>query len=156
MPMNSPVNDRKVEQPPRDRRSFGNLLRIARRTRQWSQAKLAKAAGVTAVFISQIEKGVRLPSDRVAKDLAIALELPWADVARQLYRLRSPEAGDLFGDQLEAERTPYRSVTEMPPIQALLLHIAGLNLSSRDIEALVRRWTDDVALVSELRRATRQ
>jgi transcriptional regulator with XRE-family HTH domain len=126
------------------RKNFGNLIRSARQSRDLSQAALARAAKTSAVFVCQIEAGERLPSDRVARRLAIALGLQWQEVVRMVYRLRSPEANALFDDP-EASSTG--SIYDVPAIRSLLLHLAGLNLSERDIEALVRNWNNDVTLL---------
>lgn len=131
-----------------DRRMFGEMLRIARRARKLSQAALAKAVGISAVHVSQIETGQRIPSDRIAKDLATILGLQWQEVLRCVYRLRSPEADELFprdeGDKVSSV------VSEIPAMRFLLLQLAGLNLSKSDVEALVRNWSNDLALITQL------
>jgi transcriptional regulator with XRE-family HTH domain len=140
----------------RDRQAFGALLRNARRVGKLSQAGLAKIVNISPVFVSQIETGQRLPSDRVAKDIAIALDLPWDEVLRRLYRLRSPEADGLFANENLPTNPLWRSVSEIPGVRFLLLQLAGLNLSSSDVEALVRNWASDIALIREIRKANAQ
>ncbi len=132
-----------------ERKSFGELLRNARRASGLSQAALAKTVGISPVFVSQIETGQRIPSDRIAKDLAIRLRLDWQEVLRVVYRLRSPEADELF-PRGEGDAKTSRMVTEIPAIRFLLLQLAGLNLSKADVEMLVRNWTNDVALITRL------
>jgi transcriptional regulator with XRE-family HTH domain len=132
------------------RRQFGEMLRKARRELGISQAVLAKEVGISPVFVSQIETGQRVPSDRIAKDIATALKLPWRDVVRSAWLLRSPEAGELFA---EAEATHVTSLAAIPSFRMLLFQLAGLNLSTSDIEKLVRNWSSDVALIRELRGA---
>jgi transcriptional regulator with XRE-family HTH domain len=144
-----------AENPPKrdmKRKNFGNLIRTARQARNLSQAALARAAKTSPVFVCQIEGGERLPSDRVARRLAMALGLHWQELVRIVYRLRSPEAGELFENPAAMHVT---SIYEIPAVRSLLLHLAGLNLSERDIEALVRNWNNDVTLllsVAESRR----
>ena len=132
----------------RDRKSFGEMLRNARRVRGLSQAALAKAVNISAVFVSQIETGQRTPSDRIAKDIATVLGLQWQEVLRDVYRLRSPEADELFpvgeGDQFS------KIVSEIPAIRFLLLQLVGLNLSKTDVETLIRNWGNDLALITQL------
>jgi transcriptional regulator with XRE-family HTH domain len=128
------------------------LLRDARRACELSQAELAKVVNVSPIFVSQIENGQRLPSDRVAKDIAIALDLPWADVLRRLYGLRSPQADELFAVHDNGQGLKH-SLTDLPAVRSLLLQLAGLNLSGKDIEKLVRNWTNDVSLIRNLKRA---
>jgi transcriptional regulator with XRE-family HTH domain len=131
-----------------EQQAFGEMLRNARRGRRVSQAALAKAVGISAVFVSQIETGQRVPSDRVAKDLATALGLPWQDTVKAVYRLRSPEASELFpvGDN----EGPAKSVSDIPAVRFLLLQLAGLNLSRSDVEVLIRNWSNDLALITQL------
>lgn len=132
----------------RDRKSFGEMLRNARRTRGLSQAALAKAVNISAVFVSQIETGQRIPSDRIAKDIATVLGLQWQELLRTVYRLRSPEANELFlvgeGDQFS------KIVSEIPAIRFLLLQLVGLNLSKTDVATLIRNWGNDLALITQL------
>lgn len=134
------------------RKSFGNLVRSARQARNLSQAALARAAKTSAAFMCQIEGGERIPSDRVARRLATALGLQWQDVLRMVYRLRSPDADGLFHES----QIRTGSIYEMPAIRTLLLQLAALNLTERDIEALVRNWNNDVTLLVDLVKPGRQ
>ena len=147
-------DSRRAERPGQEesRRVFGSLLRDARRTRELSQAELSRVVNVSPIFVSQIENGQRLPSDRVAKDIAIALDLPWADVLRRLYGLRSPEADELFAVH-DNGQSPKHSLTDLPAVRSLLLQLAGLKLSRKDVEKLVRNWTNDVSMIRNLKRA---
>jgi transcriptional regulator with XRE-family HTH domain len=135
------------------RRSFGNVIRAARQARNLSQAALARAARTSPVFVCQIEAGQRIPSDRIARRLAIALDLHWQEVLRMVYRLRSPEANELFDGSGISNKTP---IFEIPALRSLLLQLAGLNLTERDIEALVRNWNSDVTLLVSLAKSKRQ
>lgn len=134
-----------------ERQAFGEMLRNARRARGISQAALAKAAGISPVFVSQIETGQRVPSDRIAKDIATLLGLPWQDVLRAVYRLRSPEAEEIFsaGEQDECSNV----VSQIPSIRFLLLQLAGLNLAKTDVETLIRNWSNDLTLITQLSKA---
>lgn len=139
--------------PQEARRSFGEMLRDARCARKLSQAALARAIGVSPVHVSQIETAQRIPSDRVAKDMALALGLPWQEVLRAVYRLRSKEADELFAPASERGSRSALSISEIPAVRFLLLQLAGLNLSPRDVEALVRNWSNDLAFITQLSRA---
>lgn len=139
-----------------ERRSFGEMLRDARRARKFSQAGLAKAVGISAVHVSQVETAQRIPSDRVAKEMALVLGLPWQDVLRAVYRLRSREADELFARAKESDSPSAPLISEIPAVRFLLLQLAGLNLSPRDVEALVRNWSSDLALITQLSRAEGQ
>ena len=135
------------------RKSFGNLIRTARQARNLSQAALARAAKTSAAFVCQIEGGERVPSDRVARRLALALGLQWQEVLRMVYRLRSPDADGLF-ERPGASTT--NSVYEIPAVRTLLLQLAGLDLTERDLEALVRNWNNDVTFLADLAKSRRQ
>jgi transcriptional regulator with XRE-family HTH domain len=140
-----------------DRKNFGALLKKSRRSLNLSQAALAKTAGVTAVFISQIETGNRTPSDRVAKRLAVTLGLPWQEVLRTVYLLRSREAGELFADSEVQKEPGWRSTTDVPSLRLLLLQLASLKLPPTDIERLVGNWNNDVEfLKAQLNRVKKQ
>jgi len=135
------------------RKSFGGLIRNARQARNLSQAALARAAKTSAAFVCQIEAGERVPSDRVARRFANALGLQWQEVVRMVYRLRFPDAGQLF----DGPETPSTvSIYEIPAFRALLLQLAASNLAERDIEALVRNWNSDVTLLLGLAKSRRQ
>ena len=127
-----------------DRRAFGNLLRNARRACKLSQAALAKAIRVSPVFISLIETGQRIPSDQVAKNLALTLGLPWQEVLRSVYLLRSREAGELFAESEIRSEPRWQSITDIPSIRLLLFQLANLKLPSSDVEALVNNWNNDL------------
>ena len=131
-----------------DRKRFGEMLRSARRARGLSQAAVARAANISPVFVSQIETGQRVPSDRIVKDLAAALGLEWQELLRAVYRLRSPEADELFPAAAGDETS--KVVSEIPAIRFLLARLAGLNLSKSDMEALIRNWSNDLALITQL------
>ena len=140
---------------PPDRASLGRLLKDTRLARRFSQAVLAKSAGVSAVFISQIESGQRIPSDRVAKRIADALGLPWQHVLQEIYRLRSHEGGGLFSELEETREPGWRSVTEMPSIRMLLLQLASLKLPPAELEMLLNNWCHQVDfLKTQLRKAS--
>ena len=142
------MNEERVETPESDRevdrRTFGSFLRNARRGCKLSQAALAKAARVSPVFISQIETGQRIPSDQVVKSLAVALELPWQEVLRRVYLLRSREAGELFAEAEVTREPMWQTVTDIPSLRLLLLQLASLKLSPADVETLVNNWNNDV------------
>lgn len=53
----------------------GNRLRALRRARGIRTVELARAAGVTEGYIAQIERGLRIPSWRVASAIAGYMEV---------------------------------------------------------------------------------
>lgn len=134
-----------------ERRRFGQVLRSARRARNLSQSALAKTIGISPVFISQVETGQRIPSDRITKAIATMLDLPSHELIRTVYRLRSPEAEELFS--ADAPDECLNVVAEIPSLRLLLLQLAGLNLSKDDVETLIRNWRNDLALINRLSKA---
>jgi transcriptional regulator with XRE-family HTH domain len=53
---------------------FGSRLREARTEKQLSQNALAGMVGLTAMYVSLLERGTRAPSYQVMLDLAKALD----------------------------------------------------------------------------------
>jgi transcriptional regulator with XRE-family HTH domain len=129
------------------REAFGRLLREARRRRGLSQAVLARASRISPVFVSQIETGQRVPSDRVAKALAAALGLPYREVLRSVYLLRSGEAHEVLAFAEDGTAPAPRALSDVPAVRFLLMQLANLDLSQADVEALVQRWSQDVQFV---------
>lgn len=137
----------------RRKRAFGELIRSARAARGISQAALARAAKTSPAFICQIERGERLPSDRVTRRLAHVLGLEWQETLRTVYRLRSTDAEELFPESAGIQAIA--SIYEVPAVRALLARVAALNLRARDIEALARNWNNDVTLFESFARSNR-
>jgi transcriptional regulator with XRE-family HTH domain len=135
-----------------ERRMYGERIRAARHAVGLSQAELARAANISAVYVSQIEAGLRIPSDRNARALGEALNLPWHDLVRATYALRSSEASELFTVSLTPD-VAWKSVSDIPAVRQLLLELASLNLSKKDVEALARNWSHDVRFITTLTRA---
>lgn len=94
-----------VASDPMERPAFGQALRSAREARGLSQAALAKAAGLTAPYLSLLESGQRRPpsADAVAR-LARALgEVPEAWVERAALE-RAPDPLRRKFEGLDRER----------------------------------------------------
>ena len=64
-------------------RAFGDFVRAQRRLAQVSQRNLAKMAGVSDSYLSQLERGNYRPSPQVVKSLADAFRIE----PRQLYMM---------------------------------------------------------------------
>jgi len=60
--------------------TWGALVREARHRRRLSQGALAAAAGVTQQSISKVEVGDICPHDRLKLRLAVALDVPPAEL----------------------------------------------------------------------------
>jgi HTH-type transcriptional regulator, competence development regulator len=94
--------------------SFGAVIRQAREVRGLSAVDAARAAGISAAYLSKLENGgVKKPSPHVLHQLSEALAVPYADLMRlNGYRLPGDAAGPagdtvavaLFADLSDDER----------------------------------------------------
>jgi len=69
---------------------FAAVLRRLRQQRGWTIAKLAQRAGLTATYVSILERGGNLPSLTVIFDLCEVLGVHPADVIREVAAERFP------------------------------------------------------------------
>lgn len=94
--------------------SFGAVLKQAREIRGLSAVDAARAAGISAAYLSKLENdGVKRPSPHVLHQLSQALTVPYADLMR-LSGYRVPGEADqrptetvgaaLFADLTDEER----------------------------------------------------
>jgi len=90
--------------------SFGSVLRQAREVRELSAVDAARAAGISAAYLSKLENGaVKKPSPHVLLQLSEALTVPYAELMR-LSGYRVPgqpdqHAADTVGAALFADIT---------------------------------------------------
>jgi transcriptional regulator with XRE-family HTH domain len=94
--------------------SFGTVLRQAREVRELSSSDAARAAGISAAYLSKLESdAVKKPSPHVLHQLSEALAIPYADLMRLSgYPIPDAEEGDavptvgaaLFADLTDDER----------------------------------------------------
>jgi HTH-type transcriptional regulator, competence development regulator len=94
--------------------SLGALLRQARDVRELSAADAARAAGISAAYLSKLENdGVKKPSPHVLHQLSVALTLPYDELMRLTgYRVPGLPGSDpnqtvsaaLFADLTDDER----------------------------------------------------
>lgn len=64
----------------REGKIFGEVLRRLRTEREWTQEDLADAAGLTATYVGQVERGDKVPSLTVVLKLARGLAVPPAEL----------------------------------------------------------------------------
>jgi transcriptional regulator with XRE-family HTH domain len=91
-------------------RSFGSVLRQAREVRELSAVDAARAAGISAAYLSKLENdGVKKPSPHVLHALSEVLTVPYADLMRLSgYRVpgeHEPAAAGTVGAALFADLT---------------------------------------------------
>lgn len=64
-------------------RSFGTMLKQARRVRELSAVDASRAAGISPAYLSKLENDVvKRPSPHVLHQLSEALTVPYADLMR--------------------------------------------------------------------------
>lgn len=89
------------EPEPLWREIAGSVLRAARQQRQQTLAEVAKRAGISVQYLSEVERGRKEPSSEVLAAITGALELELLDltagVARRLSLPRRPEPSRPFG-----------------------------------------------------------
>ena len=90
-------------------RHLGEFIREQRRSSQISVRQLAKTAGVSNPYLSQIERGLRKPSAEILQQLAKALRISAEALYIQAGILEQREAGGLvtaalMGDEGLTER----------------------------------------------------
>lgn len=90
--------------------SFGAVLRQAREVRELSAGDAARAAGISAAYLSKLENdAVKRPSPLVLHQLSEALTVPYADLMRLSgYRVpgvQDRSIGETVGDALFANLT---------------------------------------------------
>jgi transcriptional regulator with XRE-family HTH domain len=114
--------------------TLGAMLRTHRETKSLTQKALARACGLSPVYISQLEKGERTPSLHACQALATALDCPVQPLALLVYQATVPQAlqavvqpgsAGVAADPVMQEFTPLlAAVRPLPPaIRYRLLHL---------------------------------
>jgi len=75
-----------------DESSFGEYIRRQRELQELTMRQLADLVGISNPYLSQIERGLREPSERVLEAIADNLEMS-ADTLKR-HRPRRPDEGD--------------------------------------------------------------
>ena len=84
-------------------RELGDYIREQRHTAQVSLRQLAKLAGVSNPYLSQIERGLRRPSAEILQQIARALRISAETLYVQAGILDEREGGDVVA-AIEADR----------------------------------------------------
>jgi transcriptional regulator with XRE-family HTH domain len=77
--------------------SFGEYIRRQRELQELTMRQLADLVGISNPYLSQIERGLREPSERVLEAIADNLEMSAETLKR--HRRRSAEGGDGNGEE---------------------------------------------------------
>jgi transcriptional regulator with XRE-family HTH domain len=125
-----------------DANSFGEIIKKAREQKGWTQAELAKLCELSAMYISQIEKGDRVPKVRVCRLLSKTLDL---DVKRLLFLAYQTSAPREIQEILaqKASALPYQD----PNVR--MIFDAVMNLSEEQKKKVVNVLRDVLDLVGE-------
>jgi transcriptional regulator with XRE-family HTH domain len=75
--------------------SFGEYIRRQRELQEMTMRQLADLVGISNPYLSQIERGLREPSERVLEGIADNLEMS----AETLKRHRARRSGERDGDE---------------------------------------------------------
>jgi transcriptional regulator with XRE-family HTH domain len=102
--------------PALDPKALGHFLAKSRDDHGLSQAALAKAAGISRPYLSQIECGERTPSDEVMNRLVV---LSGASMKEMVDLLRPSISAD-EADALSLLLQPYDALAEVLPPEDLL------------------------------------
>jgi len=76
--------------------ALGEFIKSQRRLARLSQRELARLAGFSDAYLSQIERGLHRPSLRIVRDLATALNVP-ADTLLSRMGLLAEDGADVDG-----------------------------------------------------------
>ncbi len=76
---------------------IGRVIRRERQNRQMTIKELGDKAGLSEIYVGEIERGQKYPSAKVLESLAHALDLDTADLL------------ELMAEEIRAEREPQRT-----------------------------------------------
>ena len=106
---------------------FGQELRRLRKEVRYTQHQLAKLAGISTAYVSQLETG-RKPTDRVITKLSHALDVTENRLLITIGKLKMDLAGTLATDRTEAARM----ITTLPEkeFEEMLTYLAYVMVKS--------------------------
>ncbi|MGW4412962.1 helix-turn-helix domain-containing protein [Nonomuraea sp. NPDC004702] len=110
----------------------GERLRFWRVKRQRKQAAVAGLCGITEEYLSQIERGLKIPSIPVLQALAAELDVPLSALLSDEKPERSPSESPFVADGVVSALLGYAPTNPAPPV-------APAQLRER-VEAVWRIW----------------
>jgi transcriptional regulator with XRE-family HTH domain len=82
--------------------ALGEVIRRQRELNEFSMRQFASMAGISNPYLSQIERGLRAPSERVVEAIARSLDTS-TDALYEQAGIRPPEADDDAGTRVAIE-----------------------------------------------------
>lgn len=82
-------------------RSLGAMIRRQRELGEMSMRQLASMVGISNPYLSQIENGLRAPSEQVLRNIAVSLGVPVEDLADEASA--DDESAELMYDTIRAD-----------------------------------------------------
>lgn len=83
---------------------MGQVIRRERQSRRMTIKELGERAGLSEIYVGEIERGQKYPSSRVLENIARALDLDIADllemVAEEIRYARQPQTSTAIGFRL--------------------------------------------------------
>jgi len=103
---------------------MGRVIRRERQDRQLTIKELGEKAGLSEIYVGEIERGQKYPSSKVLESISVALDLDIADLlelmAEEIRNERMPQATSAIGFVLPAAPgqphriTVKKNVTRLP------------------------------------------
>jgi transcriptional regulator with XRE-family HTH domain len=95
---------------------IGRVIRQERQNRQWTMKELGEKAGISEIYVGEIERGQKYPSAKVLESLAQALELDLSELlelmAEEIRAERQPQAVSAIGFTYPTQNQPRRAVVK--------------------------------------------
>ena len=111
---------------------FGQELRRLRKDFTLKQVQLAKLAGISAAYISQLETGTKKPTDRVITKLCGALDIPENRLLIKIGKIKMDLAATLATRRKEMPKI-LSSLTD-DQLDELLTYVAYIKVKASIIE----------------------
>jgi transcriptional regulator with XRE-family HTH domain len=96
---------------------YGQVIRRERQDRGMTIKELAEKAGLSEIYLGEIERGQKYPSANVLESIARALDLDLAEffelIAEEIRRRREPEMTRVIGFTVPVSSQPRRAVRHM-------------------------------------------
>jgi len=94
--------------------TIGRVIRQERQARSLTIKELGEKAGLSEIYVGEIERGQKYPSAKVLESLASALDLDIAELlelmAEEIRREREPQFTSVIGFTIPQSHQPRRTV----------------------------------------------